>query len=93
MNIDNKESSEIKNTTEEVSILKEISSKLDGIKKHPPLWRYLVQGMLIGLGSVLGATVIIALIIALLKTFVSVPIIGEIITQIINLLEHIQNTI
>jgi hypothetical protein len=93
MNEDKQKISNVNSSENEVEILKEISLKLDGIKKHPPLWRYLVQGMLVGLGSVIGATVIIAIIVALLKTFVSVPVIGEIITQIIALLDKIQSTI
>lgn len=93
MNEEKTEEKYVDTNLEQIKILQEISLKLDGIKKAPPLWRYLVQGSLIGLGSVLGATVIIAIVVALLKTFVSVPIVGEIITQIINLLEKIQNTV
>ena len=68
---------------DEISLLREISDKLDGIKKHPPLWRSLANGILIGLGTVIGATVLIGFIVSLLKPLITIPIIGEIIAQII----------
>ncbi|MBI2021741.1 hypothetical protein HYS93_02530 [Candidatus Daviesbacteria bacterium] len=52
------------------------------LSKRSIMFKNFLGGIAWGVGSVIGATVIVALFISFLKTFNFIPIIGEFITQI-----------
>jgi len=76
-------SKELKELTKEIQKLKDL--ELIQVLKHP--WRLmglsLLKGIMIGFGSVLGATVLVALFIYLLGQISFVPIIGEFVQDIV----------
>jgi hypothetical protein len=51
-------------------------------------WTNFVRGIFFGLGSVLGGTVIVALVVWLLGQFVGFPIVGEYIRHIVTVVQH-----
>lgn len=72
---------------EVLKTLKSIDKKLDNLN-HPPLWRYFLQGLLTGLGTIIGATVLLAISIAILRNFITVPVVGEWISDIIEVVQN-----
>lgn len=71
---------------EELKVLQNIEKKIDKIAKRP-LWRFFLQGILTGLGTVLGATIVLAIAIAFLRNFITVPLIGQWVSDIINVVD------
>lgn len=75
-----------------------IDKHLESISRHPllvsppSLWRELAmhfsKGIAFGLGSVLGAGVVVSLVVYLLSQIQFVPIIGELIKQILAQIQH-----
>tara|TARA_R110002124_G_scaffold72020_20_gene192799 strand:- start:806 stop:1102 length:297 start_codon:yes stop_codon:yes gene_type:complete len=51
------------------------------------IWFQVVRGLAFGLGSVLGATVLVALIVSMLGQMDFIPILGEWAAQILEILE------
>lgn len=74
-------------TTQKKSELKEIRKALDTFNQHKfvrrynsnfkLLWFQFLKGLAFGLGSVLGATIVVSLLISFLAQIEFVPIIGE----------------
>lgn len=83
-------SAELKDLTKEVRKLK----KLEFIQvfKHP--WKFmgfsLLKGLMVGLGSVLGATVGVAIFVYLLSQISFVPIVGDFVEEIITEIQPAQ---
>ncbi len=71
-----------------ILLLKSINKKLDTLKYQPTLVKAFFIGIVGGFGAVLGATVVIAVMIAILQQFITVPVVGEYIKQIIEVVEH-----
>lgn len=69
-------------TQSELDVLKEINNNILRTQITP--FRAFRNGILSGLGAVLGATVVLALLLAVLSQFSSVPIIGNLIEPIVN---------
>ncbi len=67
-------------------LLKELNLHLSQSIITP--WRAFRNGVLSGLGAVLGATVVLAILVGLLSTLDTVPIIGEYIKQIVDVVEN-----
>lgn len=76
-------SKEVKDLTKEITKLKDL--EFIQILKHP--WRLmglsLLKGIMVGFGSVLGATVLVALFVYLLSQISLVPVIGDFVKDII----------
>jgi hypothetical protein len=76
-------SKEVKELTKEIENLKEL--EFVKILKDP--WRLLglsfIKGVMVGFGSVIGATVLVALFIYLLSQISFVPIVGDFVKDII----------
>jgi len=76
-------SKEVKALTKEIENLKEL--EFVKILKNP--WRLMglsfIKGVMVGFGSVIGATVLVALFIYLLSQISFVPIVGDFIKDII----------
>ncbi|MFA6917755.1 MAG: DUF5665 domain-containing protein [Candidatus Gracilibacteria bacterium] len=76
-------SKEVKELTKEITNLKEL--EFVKILKHP--WRLmglsLLKGIMVGFGSVLGATVLVALFVYLLSQISLVPVVGDFVQDII----------
>lgn len=53
-------------------------------------WMNFTRGIFFGFGTILGGTVLVALLIWLLGQFVGFPYIGEYIRNIINAMQHIK---
>lgn len=75
---------EVKILTKEINKLKD--SEFLKVFAHP--WKFmgfsLLKGMMVGLGSIIGATVLVGLLIYLLSKISLVPIIGDFVKDIIN---------
>jgi hypothetical protein len=71
----------------EIDVLKRIDNKLETLN-NPPLWRSFLQGLLTGFGTVVGATILIALMISLLQNFITIPVIGDFVREIIEVVEN-----
>lgn len=67
-------------------LLKEINKNIIENKLTP--LEALRNGILSGLGAVLGATIILALLLGLLSQFVTVPVIGNYIKDIVDVVEN-----
>ncbi|MDD3861665.1 MAG: DUF5665 domain-containing protein [Candidatus Gracilibacteria bacterium] len=74
---------ELKILTKEITKLKDL--EFIQVLKHP--WRLmglsLLKGIMIGFGSVLGATVLVALFVYLLSQISLVPVVGDFVKEII----------
>lgn len=61
------------------------------IRLHDSMWRLglfnLYRGLAFGLGSVLGATILVALIVRMLGSIDFIPVLGEWAQQIVNQIE------
>jgi 4-hydroxybenzoate polyprenyltransferase len=62
----------------EAARLAEIMSKADYISKSQLYWQNFVRGLFFGFGSLLGATLVIAIVMWLLSLFSVVPFLGPI---------------
>jgi uncharacterized protein (DUF2062 family) len=71
-----------------IVLLKSINKKLDRINTSPSLARSFFVGLVGGFAAVLGATVVIAIMIAVLQQFITVPVVGEYIKQIIEVVQR-----
>lgn len=69
---------------ETLTVLKSIDEKLDNLN-HPTIWRSFFQGLLTGFGTVIGATILITIAITILQNFITVPLIGEWVSDIIEI--------
>lgn len=74
---------EVRELSKEVGKLK--SLEFIQIFKHPWkfLWFSLLKGMMVGLGTVIGATVLVALVIYMLTQVKVVPIVGSFVEDVI----------
>lgn len=86
--------SEQENTKElsELDLLRNIDEKLNrqlnlGIGTH------LVRGIVNGFGFALGTTVLLGLMVLILRQFVSIPLIGEFVRQVVEVVETRGNNI
>lgn len=71
---------------EQLEVLKDVRAKLTEIAS-PPIWRSFLNGLILGFGTVIGATVLIAILIAVLQNFISIPVVGNWISQIIEVVQ------
>lgn len=75
---------EVKELTKEIQKLK--NSEFLKVFAHP--WKFMVfslmKGMMVGLGSIIGATVLVGFLIYLLSKISFVPIIGDFVKDIMN---------
>lgn len=75
---------DVKELTKEIQKLK--NSEFLKVFAHP--WKFmgfsLMKGMMVGLGSIIGATVLVGLLIYLLSKISLVPIIGDFVKDIMN---------
>ena len=78
------EPEEIRRTRKEIAALREELHRLNThrfVRIHNSLWRLLgfqfVRGLAFGLGSVIGATILVYLVVASLSKIDFIPIIGE----------------
>ena len=80
-------SKEVKSLTKEVRKLKDLEYLK--VFKHP--WKFmgfsLLKGMMVGLGSVLGASVLVAVGIYILAQISFVPIVGDFVQEVMNQIE------
>lgn len=76
-------SKEVKELTKEINNLKDL--EFVKILKHP--WRMMglsfLKGIMVGFGSVLGATVLVAFFIFILSKISLVPVVGDFVQDII----------
>ena len=76
-------SKEVKELTKEITKLKDL--EFIQVLKHP--WRLmglsLLKGIMVGFGSVLGATVLVALFVYILSQISLVPVVGDFVKDII----------
>lgn len=81
---------EVKDLAAEIGRLK----KMDFMQvfNHPVkfLWYSFLKGLMVGLGSVLGASVLVAIVIYLLAQVRLVPILGDIVQGVINQIQNEQ---
>lgn len=65
------------------------NTELIKIYKHPGklIWYSFLKGIMVGLGSVVGATVVVAILIYLLSKISFVPVIGDFVNEIVGQLE------
>jgi len=87
---------ELSELTKAINKLKEL--EFIKILKHPfkLLWLSLLKGIMVGFGSILGATVLVAIFIYLLtqigEQFDFVPYISDMVQEILNQLNHSSST-
>ena len=81
---------EAERLAEEVHGLRQEVAKMNNhrfIRLHDSLWKLgafqLYRGLAFGLGSVLGATILVSLLVRLLSSFDFIPVLGEWVQQII----------
>jgi len=83
-------SKELKELTHEIQKLK--SLEFIQVLKHP--WKLmglsLLKGIMIGFGSVLGATVLVAIFVYLLAQMSLVPVVGDFVKSVITQIESTQ---
>jgi hypothetical protein len=72
---------------EQIRLLASIDKKLQMLN-NPPIWKSFFQGLLMGLGTVIGATLLFALLVGVLRNFITTPIIGEWINDIVEIVEN-----
>ncbi len=79
------------NLTAEVHALREEVARLNNhrfIRLHDSLWKLgafqLYRGLAFGLGSVLGATLLVSIVIQMLSSMDFIPVLGDWVQQIIN---------
>ncbi len=63
---------------------------------HESIWKFiffnLLRGLAIGLGSVIGATALVALLIQILSQFEFIPIIGNLAHEVIEIIEKLDKS-
>lgn len=83
---------EVKKLTKEIQKLKD--SEFLKVFAHP--WKFmgysLLKGMMVGLGSIIGATVLVGLLIYLLSKISLVPIIGDFVKDVMNQIQTESST-
>jgi hypothetical protein len=52
------------------------------------LWFHLLKGIAFGLGSVLGATVVLSMLVYLLSQIEFIPVIGDLVTEILQVVKE-----
>jgi len=72
--------------SEQVQILNEINSNI--VKTRLTPFTAFRNGVLGGLGAALGATIVLAIIVGILSQLVSVPVVGQYIKQVIEVVEQ-----
>ena len=79
------------NLTAEVRALREEVARMNNhrfIRLHDSLWKLgafqLFRGLAFGLGSVLGATLLVSIVIQMLSSMDFIPVLGDWVQQIIN---------
>lgn len=70
------------NDSENIKILREI--------RTPNIKASLINGIFSGIGFVIGSTIIIAVVALLLRPFITLPVIGDLINDIIEVVESRQ---
>jgi len=80
-----KEIKKIEEIDSEIQLLKEINKNIIRSKLTP--FDSFKNGIVGGLGAVLGATVVLAILISLLGQLVSVPVIGDFVKQIVDVVQ------
>lgn len=80
-----KQIAETETIEDEIQLLKEINKNIIRSKLTP--FDSFKNGILSGLGAVLGATVVLAILIGLLGQLVSVPVIGDFVKQIVDVVQ------
>lgn len=78
---------EVKALTKEVEKLKDL--EFMRVFHHPAkfMWFSFLKGMMVGLGSVLGATVLVALLLFILSKISLVPVVGDFVKDIMQEIE------
>lgn len=84
-------SKELKELTREITKLKNL--ELIQVLKHP--WRLMglsfLKGVMVGFGSVLGATVLVTIFVYILSQISLVPVVGNFVEDIIQEIQITQN--
>ena len=80
----------VKEMTQQIQVLRDLEPLQ--ILKRPwrLLWFSFIKGLMIGFGSVLGATVLITLLVYLLATLSNVPVLGSFLDKILIKTETVQ---
>ncbi|MFA5947703.1 MAG: DUF5665 domain-containing protein [Candidatus Gracilibacteria bacterium] len=75
---------DLKTLTREVENLKDL--EFIQVFKHPWkfIWFSLLKGLMVGFGSVLGATVVVALFVYILSQISLVPVVGDFVKEVID---------
>ena len=70
--------------------LKEICEKLDRIERHlqPSIWTRFIGGVFAGLGTVVGATVLVSIVVWLAKPLSRIEHLGPMIERLTEVLEQ-----
>lgn len=58
------------------------------MRRHRVYWANFVRGLFFGFGSVLGGTLLVAIVVWILSQFVHWPGVGEFFQQVTNMLKH-----
>lgn len=87
MKIEKELAKEMKDLAKEMRRLK----KLDFMRVFAKPWKFmlfaLVKGLMVGLGTVLGATILVAVVIYILSKMGEVPLIGDFVESIVEQVE------
>ena len=91
MNDESRSERETTALTAEVHALREEVAKMNNhrfIRLHDSLWRLgvfqLYRGLAFGLGSVLGATLLVSILVQMLSSMDFIPVLGDWVSRIIN---------
>lgn len=81
------------NNQEVNKLLLEIQKTNEYLRKYTSIKHVMLRGMMSGLAGFIGATVVIAIIIATLSKLSVVPILGDFIIQLLDFIQNTNNTL
>jgi len=79
-------------TNLEEQTLKELRKLHEELRRGNSLKNKLLQGIFVGFGTFLGATVVVGLLIFILTKLASVQILGPVIQDIVDMVHHTQQS-
>jgi hypothetical protein len=73
----------------DVSEVESLTKQVKGLNKNLS-WKSFIRGIASGLGTAIGAGLVVTLIVVILKQLTNLPVLGQLFTFLVGNLQHLQ---